>query len=217
MTKTISPPLLLAASLACNSASADLLDITGTDPDLAAFSLELLYDAGTDAFTVSHTADTGLLSYTPDGLSAHDVSSASYSLTATVDGSGTLLGGSLSIEGEISGLGIGQGVLLGGSLGDFGYLDGVFDQFQFLVTGLSGALAGSYGTSAFVNISTDVDLFGGFSGKFTSSFAATGMADQLAIAGGTSDLAAVPVPPALWLFGSGLLGVAGVARRRTRG
>jgi hypothetical protein len=124
------------------------------------------------------------------------VSSASYSLTATIDGSGALLGGSLR---------------------NFGYLDGVFDQFQFLVTGLSGALAGSYDTSAFVNISTDANLFGGFAGNFTSNFAARAMADQLAIAGGSSDVPAVPVPPALWLFGSGLLGVAGVARRRTRG
>jgi hypothetical protein len=27
---------------------------------------------------------------------------------------------------------------------------------------------------------------------------------------------AVPVPPAVWLFGSGLLGLAGVARRKAR-
>ena len=31
---------------------------------------------------------------------------------------------------------------------------------------------------------------------------------------GTGDLAAVPVPAAVWLFGSGLLGLVGVARRR---
>jgi hypothetical protein len=40
MTKTISSPLLLAASLACNWASADLLGVTGTDPDRAALSLD---------------------------------------------------------------------------------------------------------------------------------------------------------------------------------
>jgi len=31
---------------------------------------------------------------------------------------------------------------------------------------------------------------------------------------GVADLSAVPVPAAVWLFGSGLIGLLGVARRR---
>jgi hypothetical protein len=35
--------------------------------------------------------------------------------------------------------------------------------------------------------------------------------------GGTVDIQAIPVPPALWLFGSGLLGLVGIARRKKAG
>ncbi len=46
---------------------------------------------------------------------------------------------------------------------------------------------------------------------FTASWKITGQYN----CGGTAGCGAVPVPAAVWLFGSGLLGLVGVARRRT--
>lgn len=43
----------------------------------------------------------------------------------------------------------------------------------------------------------------------------TPLASQPTFIGATVTVGAVPVPPAVWLFGSGLLGLIGVARRRT--
>jgi hypothetical protein len=61
----------------------------------------------------------------------------------------------------------------------------------------------------------------GIGNQFERDRAFNGLMDELAIYNRAltqpeiqAHLAAVPVPPAVWLFGSGLLGLAGVARRR---
>jgi len=56
---------------------------------------------------------------------------------------------------------------------------------------------------------------GGFSG-LGSSFApgADLLGQNFSTSGGIAKIGAVPVPAAVWLFGSGLLGLAGIARRK---
>ena len=54
----------------------------------------------------------------------------------------------------------------------------------------------------------------GAGGTINSSFTAFGVVSSLTHTMGAADAPAVPVPAAAWLFGSGLLGLAGTARRR---
>lgn len=64
-------------------------------------------------------------------------------------------------------------------------------------------------------ITTAEDATSNFTG-FTSQWTLEGCAttNTSGVAGGACAASAVPVPAAVWLFGSGLVGLAGVARRR---
>jgi len=41
-------------------------------------------------------------------------------------------------------------------------------------------------------------------------------AEAMTLTGSSVNISAIPVPPAVWLFGSGLLGLVGIARRKTQ-
>ncbi len=78
---------------------------------------------------------------------------------------------------------------------------------------------GTDGTDYFANVTCGVDCAAG--DTFTLDYAAivpsggfAGFYYTLSMTGTIGAPSAVPVPAAVWLFGSGLLGLAGVARRR---
>jgi hypothetical protein len=53
-----------------------------------------------------------------------------------------------------------------------------------------------------------------FTGSFNGAYQGATLGMDLVLDIGTTPLPAVPVPAAAWLFGSGLLGLVGIARRR---
>jgi len=57
-------------------------------------------------------------------------------------------------------------------------------------------------------------LFEGKTGYYEGTWTTNGIFDGQALSHMTAYVQAVPVPPAVWLFGSGLLGMVGIARRR---
>jgi hypothetical protein len=152
-----------------------------------------------------------------DVISAGLVTPGNSPGTLTIDGdytqSGTL---AIEISGLLAGseydvLNVSGTASLGGSLNvslfDLGgglFAPNAGDSFDILTADL---LQGSFGTLSFAAL-LDPNL------KWHISYLtdAIGATDVVRL----SVVNAVPVPPAVWLFGSGLLGLAGVARRKAR-
>jgi hypothetical protein len=199
-------PLVAVLTLgAASQAQAAPLNLTLLDtPDIAVFEIAVSYTASTDTLDASGLA----LTLDDDGIGdPEDIIDGSFILDASIDDSGTLIGGTVTITGLVPALGLGGATpLLTGSLTDFGFPapgDGDLLEFLFSVTG--GDAAGLYGgldSIAGFALSNGTGFPGDFLGDFTG--------------GGTAvtDVAPVPLPAALWLFGAGLLGLVGVARNR---
>ncbi|WJW74487.1 VPLPA-CTERM sorting domain-containing protein [Thiohalobacter sp. IOR34] len=184
-------------ALLCLTAGAQAapLNLVTSWPDIQANDLDVSYTAATGSLSVQPSV-TLLMDYSQDGTAFTAISNPGLSLSATVDASGSLSGGSFSISGDGT-------TLLSGTLLDFGYatLEG-FATFEFLLNVDGGTLASDYGSRAGMILG---GLAQGFSGDFSQDFAINGMMGDTKMV--------VPVPAALWLFGSGLLGLVGVMRR----
>jgi hypothetical protein len=125
---------------------------------------------------------------------------------------GTFRGGSLTITGTANdGINdIATGTLVQGSFDNVTVSGGTFaltmisfgtdTKNQDLVDFFGLGEAFTFANTQIALGSVTIDPNGGFSGTVTNA---------------DFDNLAVPVPPAVWLFGSGLLGLVGVARRRS--
>jgi hypothetical protein len=130
-----------------------------------------------------------------------NIKNTSYSLTANFNNSNVFQNGTVNIQGSIAGLGINtKQTLMTADLTQFatGYRGHVlgFNTANILCNPLINAY--SQCTTA---ESVFIGLFKGF--NFKTDFKSNGYA-----------LTSVPIPTAAWLFGSGLLGLAGIARRK---
>ena len=84
---------------------------------------------------------------------------------------------------------------------------------DILAGGTGAGLTADWTNFGLVNLTAGPDVSGGVTVEFTAICGAdAGCFSNLAIDNVT--VSAVPVPAAVWLFGSGLLGLVGVARRR---
>ena len=200
--------LSLTAALRLGSVSqaqAAPLNLTLLDtPDIVSSFIDVNYDATGDVFTASGFA----LELDDDGsVPAEAISDGTFDLTANIDASGALNGGSFSIGGTVPSLGFNSGTLLTGSLTAFGFPDGGGDPLEFLFSVTGGDAAALYGGNDSIG---GIILSGGtgFTGDFMMDFSGDGTA--------VADVAPVPLPAAVWLFGAGLLGLAGVGRNRDR-
>ena len=89
---------------------------------------------------------------------------------------------------------------------------------DILAGGTGAGLTADWTNFGLVNLTAGADVSGGLTVEFTAICGAdAGCFSNLAIDNVTvtADVSAVPVPAAVWLFGSGLLGLVGVARRKT--
>ena len=125
------------------------------------------------------------------------VNNLSYKLHAKFDIDRNFLGGDVRINGNISGLDA-NGVLFKANLTDFA-TDGSLIGFDTYITYCDPGFA-EYCTT---NESVYLHSFGGGFDLFDKKFRADGIA-----------VTTVPVPAAVWLFGSGLLGLISIARRK---
>lgn len=169
-------PLAVAAS----SATAAPLNLTLGKPDITAGLLSVNYNATTDILNITGPA----LVIDFDGISPPDfgITGGTYTLIATIDGTGHMSSGTLTITGSISGLGA-TSPLLTANLGAFGFSSAPVTQvFEFTGTTTGGSLASSFGPS----IGSIVGLGNGFAGSFASSFANTAF--------GSADTARIPAP-----------------------
>ena len=207
---------LLGAVCACfivlvpSLAQAAPLNLTLNDvPDIVAQFIDGTYNSASDAFVASGFA----LEIDDDGsVPAEPIASGTFDLTATIDNAGNLVGGTIAIGGTVASLGFNSGTLLTGTLTAFGFPNVGSDPFEFLFDVTGGDAAALYGGGS---VPAGVILSGtGFGGDFNSDFdnLSTGPGTGIAVA----NVGSVPIPAALWLFVSGLLGLTGMARRRDR-
>lgn len=174
-------------------------------PDIVSTDISVNYTAGSGSFTASGFA----LALDDDGsVPAEDIAGGTFNISATIDSTGALQsGGALSIGGTVASLNFLSGTLLTGNLTEFGFPDSGRNPLEFLFTVTGGDAAGLYGGSGATGgiiLSSISDPTGDW--DFTADFTGDGFA--------VSDVAPIPVPAAVWLFGSGLLGLAGFGRRR---
>ena len=181
------------------------LNLTLADsPNIFSTDIGVQYNAGTGSLTASGQAST----LDDDGIGPALVIDStcctpSFVLSANVDSAGNASGGSLTIGGTVSSLGFTSSTLLTGTLSSFGFPATGGDPFEFVFDVTGGDAAGLFG-SQFGVVLTGTGLPATL---FTSNFnnARNGQANAASI---------VPIPAAVWLFGSGLLGLIGVARRK---
>ncbi len=165
-------------------------------PDITAGFLDVGYDATADQLVADGYALT-----LDDGGGSVGITGGTANVTAGIDASGTLSGGTVTVGGTIASLGFNSGVLLTGNLTQLGFATNGADLLEFAFDVTGGDAAGLYG-----NVPAGIILaFGGFSGSFDVDFAGTGV--------GTADIAPIPEPATLGLL---LLGSASMIRRRRR-
>jgi len=198
------PLVAAAALLGASGAQAAALNLTSRNPDVNASGVSLAYTGSTGAFDVNSVSDS-VFGYMDPAGSFQFLTGGSYSLTATLDGSGNLTGGSVTIDGTIGSM---SGPLLQGKLTDFGYTSQASTtKFEFLADNLSGALVdnGDFAGRMGIIMNTGGTGTSGSSFSIGSDFSQTLNTDNYNV---------VPIPAAAWLFGSGLVALVGIMRRR---
>jgi len=175
-------------------------------PDIISGFLDISYDAATDTLSVSGFA----LEIDDDGVGpAETINGGSFDLSASIDASGALSGGSVSIGGTIPSLGYSGGTLLTGTLTAFGFPDLGGDPLELLFDVTGGELAALYGAGSVGIILGDT----GFGGSFANSFDNL-IAGMAGTGTGVSNTAPLPEPTTGALLTQGLVGLAWSGRRR---
>lgn len=194
--------------IACNAQAASLgftlLDV----PDIASFNIDVAYDAGTDTLTATGFALTIDYSETDP---AENITDGSFSVVATIDSTGAISGGTVTITGTVPVLGFNSGTLLTGDLTDFGFPDAGGDPLEFLFDVTGGDAAALYGDKGGIKLIAFAPAGGGFTGDWTTDWDNLG---PFGFGTGEADTAAVPVPAPLLLLLSALIGVGVSSRRR---
>ena len=214
--------ILVIGLLVCaiSTARADLIGVKGSlgYPDISFDNSGVAtYVANTDIFTIvaqdlKIVMSNGGAEY---WLSGQNLNTA-FSLSITVNNSGELAArtgtmtervteGTVTIAGHEYGAGT---ILLSGSVIGFGWGEGVLlGQFDFLLNNLSGKLVddGIWPTTYATGIYSVAEILNGWTGSWDNDF-------HLGKVKG--DKAPIPEPATMLLLGSGLIGLAGFARRR---
>ncbi|MGA7802292.1 MAG: hypothetical protein WCC36_15955 [Gammaproteobacteria bacterium] len=197
---------MLIAATVNSPVQAASLNLVQSFPDLQVQDLPISYVAdsttGTVTGTFSVSGQYGLLLMNSGTTTNYLVNGPyDYNLSAQLDGSGSLLSGGFLKISDSQGNSVLSADLTNFSATGAGTGSSVF---EFTTSQASGSLTTAYPglqnnlgiIMNAVSTSTFVD--------FTHNFSATVYADHFA----------VPVPPAAWLFGSGLIGLVAAGRRR---
>ena len=165
-------------------------------PDVTSGVITTTYNAKSKKFTAIGVA----VAFNNPPNDHVDVWDGEFDLKATIDNSGKLLSGTISVTGRRELAANPIETLVEGNLTDFGYQAGGPFEFLFDVTGgcltcfdplLPGGIL--------------LDAKSNFAGSFTNDFDGTG---------GVSDTAPIPVPAAVWLLGTGIFGLLTASRRK---
>lgn len=216
MTRTLRllPGLILGALFSLTQPDTAAAALLGVTIDIPAITFDnqgtLDYDATTDLLSIDATP---LVYKDPSDTIFFFAAGGTVNIDIMVDFTGSLTGGvigdDLLVTGDVDTY---SGTLLTAEVSQFGYFDsgGTTDSFDFLFSITGGALAsefGGTGADLAVRLSSEQSDFTGdfsvdFSGEAKGSMGPPPYPPEI-----------VPVPAAVWLFGSGLLGLLVVARK----
>jgi hypothetical protein len=147
--------------------------------------------------------------FNPSSSESLKIKGGSYKLDAFFDTSGNFLEGSVEIKGKVeTSAGKAKGTLMTATLGrigdlDFAYTSNLlgFNTSNIVCNDVINESLGGGGCTT--NESVIIQLYEGGFDPTNKGYKSNGLA-----------VTSVPVPAAVWLFGSGLLGLVGMARRR---
>jgi hypothetical protein len=189
--------LIVGLGFASQNVVAAPLNLVLEAPIIFAPFMTTSYDAVTDEFT----ADADFSGLTLDTV---DIIDGALHLTADIEAGGILTGGMLSITGT-SGSYV-SGTLLTGTMTKLGYANNGSGVLEFAFNATGGDLAPFYTLPGFGG-GIILSVSGYDDNDFNESFARTDFNTF-------ANVGVVPIPAAAWLFGSALLGLFGVARRK---
>lgn len=141
-----------------SAASLGLAPMTG-EPDLTSGFIDVSYNATTDAFSASGFSLTYDSTYN-QAPAAVDLGYEGWTLSATIDSSGVLSSGILSIDG---------GGMLSGTLTAVGFISNSAGALEFLFDVTGGSLAGDYGSTGGVILG----IPNGWTGSWANDFSAS--------------------------------------------
>ncbi len=144
-------------------------------------------DSGATLTFMTFDIDSTAFTIVTDGAPI-DIDDETFTLTST----GSILGGLGMFSGSFT---------VGGGL-----LTGTFSDLTVLDFGLDFGTDGTFGGDVLYTGGSLQGLLMG--GRIEGAFSTLGVVAKL------GEVAVVPVPAAVWLFGSGLLGLVGIARRK---
>lgn len=203
MLNTLSALVAAAGLLAGTSASAAMLNLDFIDnPDIYSSGITVSYDALNDTLSAEGYAST----FTDLSGTQRDIANGTlgtFSLSAIIDDAGNFSGGNFTIGGTVGSFN--SGTLLSGDLTAFGFESGN-PSFEFALNVTGGDAMSLYGNAGLTL--SGMNTATSFAADFVRDFA---YSDAKTVV----PAAVVPVPAAAWLFGSGLIGLVGVARRRS--
>lgn len=214
MTTTITRPrtaLLLCffgLLFAANAARAALIPGFGLEafPNFFADQLVVAYDVETDALFVVGVDNVTL--ELGDEAFINPIGGTGYKLSLTGPRESVHATGSLSITGEFPELGYTSGTLLTGDVIEFGWIepeDGASPyELQVVLAITGGDAAELFGPTMGIGLAQTA-----FPGNWDADWVNAGFGHSV-----TAEYAPVPVPGALVLFASGLLGLARLGARR---
>lgn len=175
-------------------------------------------DKGKDYDIISEADSSGLLTISMSGNQIINnpeggfsfVSSGGYTLTANFDGAGSFVDGNLLGTGTSTDPRYSGPTIVSGDLTDFGFGGtGSAGTFDFFFDNVGGDFAAFY--TNYAGVIANITGLNEATGDWE-----TGLDFQASFSAGANVNTTVPVPAAVWLFGSGLIGLAGLGRRNRR-
>ena len=169
-------------------------------PDVCSGFIDVTYDSGSNVFDATGWAFT----FDDDGSTpAENIANGSFNLNATIDATGLLGSGTLTIGGTIASLGYNSGNLLTGSLTGLGFIAAGGDPLEFVfdveITG--GDLASYYAGKTGGVILGGTSFPGSFANDFDNNSGMPGCGQAVSDTG-----VVVPEPATISLLIIGLVG-----------
>lgn len=198
--------LILAFSMSSTAYGASVPLTLHDTPTINAQSIGIIYTAATGQLVA--TGDATDFSVYADAQKL-DIEQGEFNLSAAISADGALENGKISVMGRIPSLDYYSGIILSGELVSFDMQEVNESPLTFMFEVTGGDAAELYGDRPM-----GIVIAGsGFAGDFEENFNNL-LGEDATLGSASAAIAPTPIPAAVWLFGTGLLGIAAFVRRK---